>query len=537
MYRAIPMMQTAIACAAVLVGVFLLAAPSLAAEPDPAHELVLTIRRRAAGPDGTFEIEHERLAWDAKKTAAIVCDMWDRHWCEGATRRVAEMAPRMNEVLRLAREKGALIIHAPSECMKFYKDHPARTQAVNAPEAPGTPQFLAKWAPKLETEEGARWPVDQSDGGCDCEPKCRQGSPWRRQIDAIEIRDEDAITDSGLEVWRLLAARGIENVILVGVHTNMCVIGRPFGLRNLRRAGKTVVLVRDLTDTMYNSRRRPFVPHFTGTDLVVAYIERYVCPTISSADITGKGAFRFKNDARPHVVFLIGEREYETRSTLPAFARAQLEPRGLRCTFVCAASDTDKKRSHEFPGFEAVGTADLVLVSVRRRGLKRRQLDMLRAHLDAARPLVGIRTASHAFHTRGRHPKGHAEWKGFDPEVLGGNYHGHHGHKHETEVTLARAANGREGHPILAGVRPFTSPSWLYKVRPLAGSTTALLVGTIPDAEPEPVAWTNIYRKARVFYTSLGHRGDFEKPDFVRLLTNAVFWAMKRPVPGAQPKR
>jgi type 1 glutamine amidotransferase/nicotinamidase-related amidase len=532
-------MQTTAMLAAVLAGsaiasALLLAAPSMAAAPDPARRIVVTIRRRAAGPDGRLGIQQERLVWDARKTAAVVCDTWDAHWCRGATRRVAEMAPRVNEMLSRARRKGVLIVHAPGECMEFYKDHPARRRATGAaetPGTPGTPGFLAKWAAKLGSEKGAEWPLDQSGGGCDCEPQCKQGSPWRRQIDAIEIKDKDAITDSGVEVWRLLASRGIDNVIVTGVHTNMCVIGRPFGLRNLARAGKTVVLVRDLTDTMYNPRKRPFVPHFTGTDRVVAYIEQYVCPTMSSADITGKAPFRFSEDAPPRVAFLIGEREYATRSTLPAFARDRLEPKGLGCTFICALSDSDKKTKHDFPGFGIVKAADLVFVSVRRRALEAGQLDMLRAHIDAGRPLVGIRTASHAFHTRGRHPKGHAEWREFDPEVLGGNYHGHHGHKHKTEVTLAPGAMGTTSHPILAGVEPFTSPSWLYKVRPLGGSARALLVGTIPDAEAEPVAWTNTYRKARVFYTSLGHPGDFEDPGFARLMTNAVFWSLKRPVP------
>ncbi|MHC4503009.1 MAG: isochorismatase family protein, partial [Planctomycetota bacterium] len=393
-------MLAAVIAGSAIASALLLAAPSTAAEPGPARRIVVTVRRRAAGPDGRIGIEQERLAWDAKKTAAIVCDMWDAHWCKGATRRVAEMAPRMNEMLGRAREKGVLIVHAPSECMELYKDHPARRRAVSAPPAPDTPRFLAKWAAKLASEEGAEWPVDQSDGGCDCEPTCKQGSPWRRQIDAIEIRDEDAITDSGVEVWRLLASRGIDNVIVTGVHTNMCVIGRPFGLRNLARAGKTVVLVRDLTDTMYNPRRRPLVPHFTGTDRVVAYIERHVCPTMSSADITGKAPFQFSKDARPRVVFLIGEREYATRSTLPAFARDCLETEGLGCTFVCALSDSDKKAKHDFPGFGIVKAADLAFVSVRRRALEAGRLDRLRAHLDAGKPLVGVRTASHAFHTR-----------------------------------------------------------------------------------------------------------------------------------------
>ena len=69
--------------------------------------------------------------------------------------------------------------------------------------------------------------------------------------------------------------------MLMGVHTNMCVLGRPFGLRNLARSGKNVVLVRDLTDTMYNSRMWPYVSHFEGTNRIVEHIEKYVAPTIT----------------------------------------------------------------------------------------------------------------------------------------------------------------------------------------------------------------------------------------------------------------
>ena len=92
--------------------------------------------------------------------------------------------------------------------------------------------------------------------------------------------------------------RGIERVLVMGVHTNMCVLGRPFGLRNLARYGKQVLLVRDLTDTMYNPERPPGVSHFAGTDLMVEHVEKYWCPTFTSSDITGKPAFRFKDDPR-----------------------------------------------------------------------------------------------------------------------------------------------------------------------------------------------------------------------------------------------
>ena len=96
----------------------------------------------------------------------------------------------------------------------------------------------------------------------------------------------------------LLAARGIENVILCGVHLNMCVLGRPFAIRQQTYLGLKVALMRDMTDTMYNPERPPGVDHFTGTDLVVAHVERHWCPSFTSTDLTGRLAFRFQEDKR-----------------------------------------------------------------------------------------------------------------------------------------------------------------------------------------------------------------------------------------------
>ena len=289
--------------------------------------------------------------------------MWNQHWCKGATRRVGELAPAMNQTVAAARHKGMLIIHAPSSCMDAYKDHPARKRAQAAPKAANLPEDIDEWCNKIPAEEKGIYPIDQSDGGCDDGPQCPQGSPWKSQIAAIEIRDEDAISDSGAEIWNLLESRGITNVMLMGVHTNMCVLGRPFGLRNLARYGKNVVLVRDLTDTMYNSRSWPYVSHFEGTNRIVEHIEKYVCPTITSTDLTGQPAFAFQPDDRPRAVFVIGDDEYKTEKTLPAFANAELEPLGVRCTFAIA----DPKTPHDFPGIEALDDADLLVVSVRRR--------------------------------------------------------------------------------------------------------------------------------------------------------------------------
>ena len=161
--------------------------------------------------------------------------------------------------------------------------------------------------------------MDDSDGGCDCDPRCQQPNPWKnpwqRQIATIRIADGDAVSASGREIWNLLTQRGIDNVMLTGVHTNMCVLGRPFGLRQMAKNGKDVVLVRDLTDSLYNSRKAPFVSHARGTELVVEHIEKYVCPSVLSDDVLGKVP-------RPRVVFVIGEDEYDTQHTLPDFARA-----------------------------------------------------------------------------------------------------------------------------------------------------------------------------------------------------------------------
>jgi nicotinamidase-related amidase len=239
--------------------------------------IALTLQSRREEPHGSgrFVKTVFKTSWDCRTTAAIVCDMWDRHWCVAANARVAEMAPRMNDVLGILRRRGVLILHAPSGTMEFYADHPGRRLAMEARvEAP------ARAVPAERPAEPSL-PIDDSDGGCPDEPPCAQGRPWKKQIAALTIEEGDAIDDSP-QVLRLLDSRGIRNVFLMGVHANMCVLGRPFGIRQLVRHGFQVALVRDLTDTMYNPRKPPYVDHFTGTDLVVGHIEKHWCPTMTS---------------------------------------------------------------------------------------------------------------------------------------------------------------------------------------------------------------------------------------------------------------
>jgi nicotinamidase-related amidase len=222
--------------------------------------------------------------------------MWDQHWCKGASARVAEMAPTMNRVVSEARRRGVLVVHAPSETMDFYKDTPQRKRAQLAPPVKPPASIGSK---KLNPETEAALPIDDSDGGCDDQPQCpsKPPYPWKREIAALEIAPEDAISDKGQEVYNLLQQRGIDNVLIMGVHANMCVLGRSFSIRQMVSLGKHVLLMRDLTDSMYCSRRAPFVSHFRGTDLVVEHIEKYWCPSVTSSALTGQPPFRFKGDS------------------------------------------------------------------------------------------------------------------------------------------------------------------------------------------------------------------------------------------------
>jgi type 1 glutamine amidotransferase/nicotinamidase-related amidase len=501
-----------------------------------AETLMVEARRRVAvaHQPGEFEIVNVQQTWEASQTSVIVCDMWDRHWCKGATRRVGELVPAMNEFIIQARNAGALIIHAPSDTVGYYANHPARIRARQAPRAANLPDDIGSWRSWLDEDEKRAYPMDQSDGGCDCKPRCAGGSPWRKQIEGLEIRAEDAISDSGVEIWNLMEERGARNVLVMGVHTNMCVLGRPFGLRNLARYGKNVVLVRDLTDTMYNPRMPPNVDHFTGTDLIVEHIEKYICPTAASTSLTGKPRFRFSEDKRPTIAFMIAENEYGSGWTIPAFAGRLQRQCGVFCDFLIGLRDGPPAERDTISNMVALETADLAVVYVRRRALPEAQMKYLRGYLEGGKPLVGIRTASHAFDTKGSKSPGCTEWTAFDPEVLGGNYNGHYG-KNEGATNVS-ILDGARNHPVLQGVSDFQSPGWLYRVRPLAAATQVLMMGQVTTRDPEPVAWTHTYKGGRIFYTSLGHWDDWKITDFNRLMTNAVFWAMGTEVPGGSPE-
>lgn len=259
---------------------------------------------------GDFEIRHKDQDWSATETAIIVCDVWDYHHSANAASRLNEFVSRLDDVLASARDKGVTIIHSPSDCMPAYENHPARDRAISAPVADNLPSGIADWCSVIPAERRAVYPIDQSDGGADDAPGPAAAwsqmlvdlgrnphLPWQRQSDKITIDgDRDYISDRGDEVWNVLESHGIKNVILTGVHVNMCVLGRPFGLRQMARNGKNVVLMRDMTDSMYNPASWPYINHYRGNDLIISHIERFVCPTITSDQFIGGKPFRFAGD-------------------------------------------------------------------------------------------------------------------------------------------------------------------------------------------------------------------------------------------------
>jgi nicotinamidase-related amidase len=251
----------------------------LANRPKVPGTLQLSMRLRTdAGP------AQRTAEWKASETAIILCDMWDDHYCKLAAQRVGVMAPLMNRVISKAREHGVMIIHAPSGTLDFYKDTPYRKRMQQA--KPASPPFPVTGWCALDPTKEAPLPIVDAKQPCDDPVVGERVRRFSRQHPALDIIGYDGISDSGQEIYNFMVQEGIENVVLMGVHTNMCVLGRPFGIRQMVKLGKNVVLARDLTDAMYDPREPPYVSHARGTELVVQHIERYWCPSILGDDLT-----------------------------------------------------------------------------------------------------------------------------------------------------------------------------------------------------------------------------------------------------------
>lgn len=200
-----------------------------------------------------------------------------------------------------------------------------------------------------------------------------------------------------------------------------------------------------------------------------------------------------------------GSFEYDSEESLSIFSKYMEQNRGVQPTMIIYETEDDDQ------SLKPLDDADVLLVFTRRLNTAGEELERFKAYCAQGRPIVGVRTASHAFQN----------WLAFDKEVLGGNYNGHYGRGPAVNVEVEP---GTEEHPILEGISPFDSGGSLYKNTPIAEDTYLLLNG-VTEEHREPVAWTRLHKGGRVFYTSLGHQGDFRNDNFLRLLANAVFWA------------
>ena len=214
-------------------------------------------------------------------------------------------------------------------------------------------------------------------------------------------------------------------------------------------------------------------------------------------------------DRKPLKVCLVsGSVEYGSDASLLAFQKYLEKNYNVECSRAFRKSDTD------LPGLENLETCDVMLLYTRRLQIDGAQLERVKKYCLSGKPIVGLRTASHAFQ----------KWLDLDREVFGGNYKNHYPAGPITDVTFTDKG---KGHPILAGVMPFKSEASLYKNTGVSSDVEVLLNGTIPD-KTEPLAWTREYKGGRIFYTSLGHQKDFEDENFLRMIANALFWTTKR---------
>lgn len=215
-------------------------------------------------------------------------------------------------------------------------------------------------------------------------------------------------------------------------------------------------------------------------------------------------------DAKPplKVLLVSGSLEYKSDESLTAYEDYLKRQHGMRCSRAFRRTDED------LPGLEQLADCDVMLLFTRRLKIAGEQLERVKRYCEAGRPVVGVRTASHAFQN----------YLALDKQVFGGDYGNHYPEGPKTKIGIA---NGAADHPILAGFETYESLGSLYRNRSIASDTTLLLTGAIPDHQ-EPIAWTRIHNGGRVFYTSLGHPSDFTVEGFRQMLARALLWSTNR---------
>lgn len=235
----------------------------------------LTLSLQTRGEDGVPKTCEESI--DPRRTGVVVVDPWNFHWCKTATMRVDALIPRINRSLEACRELGMTVMLCPSDVVDNYVGWPQREIVLAMEQRP---------APLLQPLE---CPAPPDGGGCACgHDRCIVNYGWDGMHPALKIGPDDLIPDTLQEVWTICQDRQLTHLIYVGVHTQVCLLGKPMGLRNLKSAGLKCILARDLTDAHPGYEpARGFTPD-GHTAEVVAHFERYLAPTILMSDELSK---------------------------------------------------------------------------------------------------------------------------------------------------------------------------------------------------------------------------------------------------------
>jgi len=254
-----------------------------------------------------------------------------------------------------------------------------------------------------------------------------------------------------------------------------------------------------------------------------------------------------------HIVFLVGDEEYRSEDLMPQFAKILAVRHGFKCTVLFAVNketgEIDPQTLDNIPGLEALDTADLMVMFLRFRELPDEQMKHIIDYTNSGKPIVGLRTSTHAFNYRKQKDSPYAKYSfqskeldgGYGRQVFGETWINHYG-VHQKESTRGLIAEGMEKHPIVKGIDSIWGESDVYALTTLTGDSKPLIMGQVlsgmdpndkpnPDKKLVPVAWTKTYtgekgKTARVFTTTMGHSFDLKNEGFRRLMVNACYWAM-----------
>ncbi len=258
--------------------------------------------------------------------------------------------------------------------------------------------------------------------------------------------------------------------------------------------------------------------------------------------------------AGKHVVLIAGDEEYRSEEALPMLARILAKHHGFRCTVLFSTNkdtgEIDPEEQTNIPGMHLLDGADMVVCFLRFRELPDTDMKHFVDYIEAGKPILGIRTATHAFDykrdTASPYARYHwtdATWPGgFGRQILGDTWIAHHG-VHGSQSTRGVIADGAADHPILRGVDDVWGPTDVYAIQNLGDDATVLLRGRVlsgmePTSAPVdgpvndpmmPLVWTRELAQPggdvqRVVCSTIGASVDCRSEGLRRLFVNAVYW-------------